>query len=78
MTRYRLIEFLSTGEAVELLDDQVSMNSDFEILVNTSQSMSKTLLVEATTENSNSTAILELIIYVTNFAPYFKDGSPEH
>ena len=77
MTRYRLIEFLSTGEAVELLDDQVSMNSDFEILVNTSQSMSKTLLVEATTENSNSSAILEVIIYVTNFAPYFKDGPPE-
>jgi len=54
------------------------MNSDFEILVNTSQTISKTLLIEASTKNSNSTAILEMVIYVTNFAPYFKDGPPEH
>jgi len=78
VTSYRLIEVQWDGEVVELLDDQVSMNSDFEILVNTSQTISKTLLIEASTKNSNSTAILEMVIYVTNFAPYFKDGPPEH
>ena len=54
------------------------MSASFEILVNTSQAITKTLLVEASTKNSNSTAILEVIIYVTNFAPYFADGPPEH
>ena len=54
------------------------MSANFEILVNTSQAISKTLLVEASTKNSNNTATLEVVIYVTNFAPYFKDGPPEH
>ena len=69
---------MSDEEIIDLQDDHVSMNSDFEILVNTNLAMSKTLLVEASTKNSVSTAILELIIYVTNFPPYFKDGPPEH
>ena len=69
---------MSDGEIIDLQDDHVSMNSDFEILVNTNLAMSKTLLVEASIKNSNSTAILEMVIYVTNFAPYFKDGPPEH
>ena len=54
------------------------MSANFEILVNTSQVITKTLIVEASTKNSNSTAVLEVIIYVTNYAPYFKDGQPEH
>ena len=49
---------MADGDIIELQDDQVSMNSDFEIIVNTSQAMSKTLLVEASTKNSNSTSIL--------------------
>ena len=40
--------------------------------------MTKSVLVEATTKNSNATALLEVIVYVTNFAPYFKDGQPEN
>ena len=34
-------------------------------------------MVEASTTNSDETAILEVIVYVTNFAPYFRDGAPE-
>ena len=78
VTSYRLIEVQWDGEIVDLDDDQVSMSANFEIFVNTSQSISKTLLVEASTKNSNNTATLEVVIYVTNFAPYFKDGPPEH
>ena len=40
--------------------------------------MAKSVLIEASSENLNSTAILELIIYVTNYAPYFKEGPPEN
>ena len=52
------------------------MGPNFEILVSTDQELSKTVSVEASTKNSNETAVLKLIVYVTNFAPYFKEGPP--
>ena len=59
---YRLIEILSTGEIVDLNDDELYMGSNFEIFVNTSLAITSSVLIEASTKNSNSTAILELIV----------------
>ena len=60
-----------------MVDDAISMDSKFDISVNTSLSFSKSVLIEASTTNSEKTAILEMIVYVSNYAPYFTDGAPE-
>ena len=78
VTSYRLVKIqYTTGDVLDLVDDAISMDSEFEISVNTSYVFSKSVLIEASTKKSEKTAILELIVYVTNFAPYFTDGAPE-
>ena len=52
------------------------MNSDYSITVNSSQLMNTDLKIQAMTELSDSYALLDLKVYVTNFRPYFEGGAP--
>ena len=49
------------------------MDQYFDIFVDTSQPMTRSVVIEAKSE-TDETTLVDLIIYVRNFAPYFKDG----
>ena len=47
------------------------------MIVDTSQQLDELTYIEASTENSQNVGILQLRLYVTNYAPFFTDGAPE-
>ena len=72
----RLVKILNTGETINFVDDQITIDSNFDITIPTSEVLDKTVLIEASTENLDSTTTLELIIYVTfpfNWPPMFSE-----
>ena len=78
IVNYRLVQINSKGEVEQYGGEHIKIDSSFNISVNTSNAMDTDLFLEASSKNSNKTALLDLKVYVKNYPPYFKDGPPEH
>jgi hypothetical protein len=73
---YRLVTLDNDNEVEEYDEDIIEMDEDFLISIDTSDINKEELYIEASTYNSLQKAYLPLVIYITNFAPYFTDGPP--